>query len=78
MSDMSAVKQRLNDQTSAEILAEVSALAHSEGRELQALIDEALKDLLEKRNNRRPRAHVMDAYNAGHASYAELYQKLAQ
>ena len=78
MSHMSAVKQRLNVQSSAEILAEVSALAHSEGRPLQVLIDEALQDLLEKRTNHRPRAHVLAAYGASHASYAELYQKLAQ
>ena len=78
MSDMSAVRQRLNGQTSVEILAEVSALARSEGRPLQVLIDEALKDLLEKRQNSRPRAHVIDAFSASHATYAELYRKLAQ
>ena len=78
MLDMSAVKQRLNTQSSAEILAEVNALARSEGRPLQALIDEALQDLLEKRINNRPRAHVIHAYDASHALYAELYQKLAQ
>ncbi len=78
MSGMSAAKQKTNGRSSAQILAEVSALAHAEGRHPQALIDEALKDLLEKRQNHRPRAHVMTAYHASHVSYAELYRKLAQ
>jgi hypothetical protein len=41
-------------------------LAKSEGRQLQALVDEALADLLEKRRLGRPRAHVMAAYQASH------------
>ena len=49
-----------------------------EGRQLQALVDEALIDLLEKRKLGRPRAHVMAAYQRSHARYGELYKKLAQ
>jgi len=75
---MSTAKEKLATQVTSEILAEVRAIAHSEGQPLQALIDEALADLIEKRKNTRPRAHVMSAYNAGHEQYAELYQKLAK
>ena len=53
-------------------------LARSEGRQLQALVDEALADLLEKRRQSRPRAHVMQAYLASHERYAPLYKKLAE
>ena len=73
-----AIAERPISQSSSEIVAEVVALAHSEGRELQALIDEALTDLIEKRKNAKARPHVMDAYGATHAQYAELYQKLAK
>lgn len=62
----------------SEILAEVRAIAHGEGRQLQALIDEALVDLIEKRRNTRPRAHVMSAYHSSHEAYAELYRRLAK
>ena len=75
---MSAAKEKFATQVTSEILAELRALAHSEGRQLQALVDEALADLIEKRKNSRPRGHVMSAYAASHESYAELYRSLAK
>jgi hypothetical protein len=75
---MSASKEKFATQVTSDILAEVRALAHGEGRQLQALVDEALTDLVEKRRNTRPRPHVMSAYSASHEKYAELYQKLAK
>lgn len=75
---MSASKEKFATQVTSEILAEVRALAHSEGRQLQALVDEALADLIEKRRSTRPRPHVMSAYEASHERFAELYRKLAK
>jgi hypothetical protein len=75
---MSAAKEKFATQVTSEILAEVRALAQSEGRQLQALVDEALADLVEKRKNTRPRQHVMNAYQASHDRYAELYRLLAK
>jgi hypothetical protein len=56
----------------------VRSIAQSEGRQLQALIDEALADLIEKKKQSRPRAHVMAAYQASHEKFAPLYKKLAE
>jgi hypothetical protein len=75
---MSAAKEKFATQVTSEILTELRALAHSEGRQLQALVDEALGDLIEKRKNTRPRPHVISAYNASHERYAELYRRLAK
>ena len=75
---MSAAKEKFATQVTSQILAEVRAIAHSEGRQLQALVDEAFADLIEKRRSTRPRAHVMDAYNSSHEKFAELYAKLAK
>jgi hypothetical protein len=75
---VSGAKEKFATQVSPEILAELRALAHSEGRQLQALVDEALGDLIEKRRNTRPRPHVMSAYNASHEKYADLYRQLAK
>jgi hypothetical protein len=72
------MKEKFATQVTSEILAELRAIAHTEGRQLQALVDEALADLIEKRKNTRPRAHVMSAYNASHEKYAEFYQRLAK
>ena len=71
-------REKFATQVDTEILAAVRDLARSEGRQLQALVDEALADLLEKRRQGRPRAHVMQAYTASHGQFAELYKKLAE
>jgi hypothetical protein len=72
------MREKFATQVTSEILTELRAIAHSEGRQLQALVDEALADLIEKRKNSRPRAHVMSAYNASHEKYAGLYRQLAK
>jgi len=72
------MKEKFATQVTSQILAELRAIAHLEGRQLQALVDEALADLIEKRKNSRPRAHVMSAYHASHEKYAELYRQLAK
>ncbi len=73
-----SAKEKFATQVNPEVLAAIRGIAHGEGRQLQALIDEALRDLIEKRKNGRPRAHVMSAYGTSHEKYAELYQKLAR
>lgn len=75
---MTASRENFATQVNAKTLAAVRRLAEKEGRQLQALVDEALADLLEKRRTGRPRTHVMDAYQRSHERYGELYKKLAQ
>lgn len=65
-------------QVNSEILVEVRMLAEKEGRQIQALVDEALADLIEKRKKTTPRSHVMGAYLASHEKYGPLYKKLAE
>jgi hypothetical protein len=74
---MSEPREKFATQVDPRVLATVRALAQKEGR-LQALVEEALADLIEKRKNSRPRAHVMAAYHASHDSHGELYKKLAR
>ncbi len=75
---MSQTREKFATQVSSEILSAVRKLAQSEGRQLQALVDEALADLIEKHKNARPRPHVMGAYLASHEKYGSLYKKLAE
>lgn len=70
-------REKFATQVNSEILAKVRSLAAEEGRQLQALMDEALADLIEKRSAGRPRRHVMEAYLSSHQRYASLYKKLA-
>ena len=74
----SSAREKFATQVNAETLAEVRRMAKAEGRQLQSLVDEALSDLIEKRRQDRPRAHVMSAYRRSHDAYAELYKKLAK
>jgi hypothetical protein len=71
-------REKFATQVTSEILRSVRSIAQTEGRQLQALVDEALADLIEKRKQGRPRAHVMAAYQGSHEKFAPLYKKLAE
>lgn len=75
---MSQTREKFATQVNSEILTALRALAQQEGRQLQALVDEALADLIEKRKNAKPRPHVMAAYVASREKYNILYKKLAE
>ena len=75
---MRQTREKFATQVKSEILTAVRTLAQNEGRQLQALVDEALADLIEKHKNAKPRPHVMGAYLASHEKYGPLYKKLAE
>lgn len=79
----SSTREKFATQVDSETLAEIRALAQQEGRQIQALVDEALVDLLEKRRQEKrgqekPRPHALAAYQASHEKYGALYKKLAE
>jgi hypothetical protein len=71
-------REKFATQVDSEILASVRSLAQGEGRQIQALVDEALADLIEKRKGNKPRASVMAAYQMSHEKFGTLYKKLAE
>ena len=75
---MAQTREKFATQVNSKILRDVRALADEEGRQLQALVDEALADLIEKHKNAKPRAHVIGAYLGSHEKYGPLYKKLAR
>ena len=75
---MTRTREKFATQVNSEILTVVRSIAQSEGRQLQALVDEALADLIVKHKNAKPRPHVMGAYLASHEKYGLLYKKLAE
>lgn len=75
---MAKIREKFATQVNADLLSAVRALAETEGRQLQALVDEAFADLLEKRKHAKPRAHVMAAYLTSLDKYNALYTKLAE
>jgi hypothetical protein len=75
---MSQSREKFATQVDPAVLTAVRELAQSEGRQLQALVEEALSDLIEKHKNAKPRAHVLGAYLASLDQYGPLYKKLAE
>jgi hypothetical protein len=71
-------RENFATQVNSEILDAIRNLAEKEDRQIQALVDEAFADLIEKRKKGTPRAHVMGAYLASHKKYGALYKKLAE
>ena len=71
-------RKKFATQVDTDILTAVRAIAQEEGRQIQALVDEALSDLVEKHRNARPRPHVMAAYQASNEKFGSLYKKLAE
>jgi hypothetical protein len=60
------------------VLGEVRTIAAREGKQLQAVIDEALRDFIEKRKRGRPRPEVLTALGESLAEYDALYRELAK
>lgn len=75
---MTENREEFSAQADPEILRALYELARKEGCNFQMLIDEAFRDLLEKRKNAEPRPHVMDAYRSSLQPYDHLYKKLAE
>ena len=75
---MSQARQKFATQVNSKTLSAVRKLAAKEGRQIQALVDEAFADLIEKRRNTKTRPHVMSAQLASLEKYGVLYTKLAE
>ncbi len=75
---MTDSREKFATQVDTAILENVRGLAKDEGRQIQAMVDEAFADLIEKYRQTRPRPHVMEAYNRSLGKYDALYKKLAK
>ena len=75
---MTKTRQKFATQVDPELLSEVRTLAKEEGRNIQALVEEALQALVEERRSGKPRRHVVNAYMKSHKRYGSLYEKLAK
>ncbi len=71
------IRIKVEAEISANILSEVFAPSKAEGTDLTALVEEALVDLLTKREV-TARPHVMETYQKSHKRFGELYKKLAE
>ena len=75
---MLKVREKFATQVNSKLLSDLRELAKGEGRQLQALVEEAIENLLEQRRQSSARPHVMTAYKASHKQFGPLYRKLAE
>lgn len=71
-------REKFSSQASPEVLAALRNIAESEGRQFQAVLDEALRDYIEQKAKGRPRRHVMEAFAESLSEFDDLYRELAK
>lgn len=71
-------KIKFATQLSPDVLMQLKETAKKEGRQIQAILDEALREYFQSRQQQRPRPHVMKALRASIRQHHALYQELAK
>jgi len=72
-----AVREQFSSQTAPEVLASLRHIAKIEGRQFQAVLDEALQENIERKEKGQPRRQVMNAFGQSLKEFDELYRELA-
>ena len=71
-------KVKFATQADPAVLQTLKSIAASEGRQIQALVDEALRDYIDRKTGNTPRRHVLDAFRKSMEQYDSLYRELAK
>jgi protein-disulfide isomerase-like protein with CxxC motif len=71
-------REKFSSQASPEVLAALRHIAESQGRQFQAVLDEALRDYIDRQQSQRPRRHVMAAFASSLDEFDNLYRDLAK
>ena len=71
-------KVKFATQADPELLTTLRKIAGEEGRQLQSLVDEALREYVERKQGKTPRKHVMQALQASMGQFDDLYRELSK
>jgi hypothetical protein len=74
----SPAREKFSSQAAPEVLAALRQLADTQGRQFQAVLDEALRDYLDRQQKERPRRHVMASFASSLDEFDSLYRELAK
>jgi hypothetical protein len=74
----SVIREKFSSQAAPEVLAALRQIAEIQGRQFQAVLDDALRDYIDRQQKERPRRHVLEAFAASVDEFDSLYQKLAK
>lgn len=75
---VSQTKVKFATQVAPDVLQALRAMSDKEGRHLQAIIDEALRTYIEKKQGVKPRRHVLAALQASMTEHDNLYEALSK
>ena len=75
---MATAREKFSSQADPKLLAKARTFADKEGRQFQSILEDALSEYLERHQNDRPRAHVMEALGLSMKEFDELYKALAK
>jgi len=75
---MSVGRVKFATQVDAILLESVRQLAKAEGRQIQAVVEDALRQHLEAKTLVQGREHIMAAYSESTKRFSGLYEKLAK
>lgn len=70
--------QKFSSQAAPEVLAEMRKIAESQGRQFQSVLDEAMRDYIERQQSQKARRHVLAAFADSLAEFDDLYAALAK
>lgn len=73
-----APREKFSSQANPEVLSAMRELAELQGRQFQALLDEAMREYLDKQQTKRPRKHVLEAFATSLEEFDHLYRELAK
>ena len=74
---MSALR-KFSSQAEPEILEGLQEIAAREGRQFQAVLGEAMREYLARKNQQGPRRNVIEAFQESLRERDELYRSLAK
>jgi len=71
-------KVKFATQLAPDVLESLRRMSTHEGRHIQTLLDEALREYIDNKQAGKPRRHVLAALQASMAEYDALYEALAK
>jgi predicted transcriptional regulator len=70
--------RKFSSQAEPEVLEALQAIAAQEGRQLQSVLGEAMREYLARRQAQAPRRNVLEAFQQSLKERDELYRSLAK
>ncbi len=71
-------REKFSSQAAPEVLLALRDIAETQGRQFQAVLDDALRDYIDRQQKERPRRHVMASFASSLEDFDHLYRELAK